>query len=92
MGKGGETSISQMTPTGSVYYVGTSPPPQSSRLLGATNQLTRRHMAIITEQDIREAYSSGQLTWGDLLEITGLHSSALFEMLYDLMNSKQPKE
>lgn len=49
-------------------------------------------MAIITEQDIREAYSSGQLTWGDLLEITGLHSSALFEMLYDLMNSKQPKE
>lgn len=49
-------------------------------------------MAIITEQDMREAYSSGQLTWADLLEITGLHSSALFEILYDLMNPKQPKE
>ena len=48
-------------------------------------------MALLTEHDIREAYSSGQLTWSDLLEITGLHSCTLFEMLYDLINPKQPK-
>ena len=45
-------------------------------------------MALLTENDIREAYSSGRLTWGDLLEITGLHSSTLFDILYDLINPK----
>ncbi len=50
------------------------------------------NMNTMTENNIREAYSSGELTWGDLLEITGLHSSTLFEMLYDLINPKQAKE
>jgi hypothetical protein len=44
-------------------------------------------MSILTKDDIRQAYSNGKLTWGDLLEITGLHSSVLFEILYDLINS-----
>lgn len=42
----------------------------------------------MTEQSMREAYSSGNLTWGDLLEITGLHSSVLFDILYDLINPR----
>jgi hypothetical protein len=44
---------------------------------------------ILNENDIRQAYDSGKLTWNDLLEITGLHSSVLFEILYDLINPKR---
>lgn len=43
---------------------------------------------ILNENDIRQAYDSGELTWGNLLEITGLHASELFEILYDLINPK----
>jgi hypothetical protein len=46
-------------------------------------------MKILNENDIRQAYNNGELTWGDLLEITGLHSSELFDILYDLINSKR---
>jgi len=38
-----------------------------------------------TEQ-IRQAFSAGTLTWGDLLEITGLHASTLHDILYDLID------
>ena len=39
----------------------------------------------MSESDIRKLYQSGELTWTDLLEITGLHSSQLYEILYDLI-------
>lgn len=42
----------------------------------------------MTEEQIRNAYSSGKLTWSDLLEITGLHASDLYEVLYDLIKSE----
>jgi hypothetical protein len=45
-------------------------------------------MKLFNENDIRHAYNSGELTWGELLEITGLHSSVLFDILYDLINPK----
>jgi len=34
---------------------------------------------------IRETFSSGALTWADLLEITGLPPAQLFEILKDLI-------
>lgn len=40
----------------------------------------------MTEETMREKYSTGELTWGDLLEITGLHASELYEILWDLIN------
>jgi hypothetical protein len=46
-------------------------------------------MKRLTEDEIRDAYRNGELTWGDLLEITGLHSSTLFNILYDLINPKR---
>ena len=39
----------------------------------------------MSESDIRALYECGTLTWGDLLEITGLHASQLYEILYDLI-------
>ena len=39
----------------------------------------------MSEADIRKFYQSRELTWEDLLEITGLHSSQLYEILYDLI-------
>lgn len=39
----------------------------------------------MSEADIRGFYECGKLTWGDLLEITGLPSSELYEILYDLL-------
>ena len=41
---------------------------------------------VMGEEKIRELYASGELTWGDLLVITGLHASELFDLLYDLIN------
>ena len=35
---------------------------------------------------IRENYSTGKLTWGDLLEITGLAAHDLFSILEDLID------
>ena len=35
---------------------------------------------------IRENYSTGNLTWGDLLEITGLAPHELFSILEDLID------
>jgi hypothetical protein len=46
-------------------------------------------MKLLNENDIRQAYDSGKLTWLDLLEITGLHASELFEILHDLINPKR---
>jgi hypothetical protein len=43
---------------------------------------------ILNDNDIKQAYNSGELTWSDLLEITGLHASELFEILCDLINPK----
>lgn len=39
----------------------------------------------MSETEIRTKFSNGELTWADLLEITGLHSSLLFDILYDLI-------
>lgn len=39
----------------------------------------------MSEADIRALFECGSLTWGDLLEITGLHSSQLYEILHDLI-------
>jgi len=43
----------------------------------------------MSESDIRKLYQSGELTWEDLLEITGLHSSQLYEVLYDLIQAHE---
>jgi hypothetical protein len=43
---------------------------------------------ILNDNDIKQAYNSGELTWSDLLEITGLHAFELFEILCDLINPK----
>ena len=40
----------------------------------------------MTYDEIRQNFSSGKLTWGDLLVVTGLPANKLFEILYDLMN------
>lgn len=40
----------------------------------------------MSTDQIRQAFSNGTLTWGDLLEITGLHASVLYEILWDLIN------
>lgn len=42
----------------------------------------------MTKEKIRELYISGKLTWGDLLEITGLHTTELYDVLWDLINPK----
>ena len=39
----------------------------------------------MTVLQIRETFSSGTLTWADLLEITGLTPARLFEILEDLI-------
>jgi len=40
----------------------------------------------MTYLQIRENYSAGNLTWGDLLEITGLAAHDLFSILEDLID------
>lgn len=37
----------------------------------------------MTQQKIIETYESGELTWGDLLEITGLPAHVLYSILFD---------
>ena len=39
----------------------------------------------MSEQKMRENFESGELTWADLLEITGLPSYVLYEILEDLI-------
>lgn len=39
----------------------------------------------MTVEKIRQKFSDGELTWGDLLEVTGLHASELYEILHDLI-------
>lgn len=39
----------------------------------------------MSEKTIRDLFASGKLTWGDLLEVTGLHASELYEILHDLI-------
>lgn len=39
----------------------------------------------MTYDDIRSKYASGELTWGDLLVVTGLPAYELFDILYDLL-------
>lgn len=36
----------------------------------------------MTADQMRDKYESGDLTWADLLEITGLHASELFDVLH----------
>lgn len=36
-------------------------------------------------QEIREKFDFGELTWADLLEITGLNAHTLYEILNDLL-------
>jgi len=43
----------------------------------------------MTYDEIRENFSSGKLTWGDLLTITGLPVNELFDILYDLINNER---
>jgi hypothetical protein len=38
----------------------------------------------MTYQKIRSSFESGELTWADLLEITGLPAHVLYEILSDL--------
>lgn len=38
----------------------------------------------MTENEMRSKFHNGELTWADLLEITGLPASDLYEILYDL--------
>lgn len=33
--------------------------------------------------EMRERFNSGELTWADLLEITGLPSPTMYEILFD---------
>lgn len=37
----------------------------------------------MTQQKIIETYESGELTWGDLLEITGLPAHVLYSILFN---------
>ena len=39
----------------------------------------------MTQQKIRSSFESGELTWGDLLEITGLPAHVLYAILSDLL-------
>ena len=39
----------------------------------------------MSEQKIRELFESGELTWADLLEITGIQAHVLYEILSDLI-------
>ena len=39
----------------------------------------------MTQQKIRSSFESGELTWGDLLEITGLPAHVLYAILNDLI-------
>jgi len=39
----------------------------------------------MNEQMMRDKFSAGEVTWADLLEITGLPAADLYEMLYDLL-------
>lgn len=39
----------------------------------------------MSEATMRDKFSSGELTWADLLEITGLAPSDLFDILHDLI-------
>jgi len=39
----------------------------------------------MSEQKIREKFESGELTWADLLEITGLPAHILYSILVDLI-------
>lgn len=37
----------------------------------------------MNSNQIREKYESGELTWTDLLEITGLYAHVLYSILFD---------
>lgn len=39
----------------------------------------------MTYEKIRKTYEAGELTWADLLEITGLPPCELFDILSDLI-------
>jgi len=39
----------------------------------------------MSEQKIRELFESGELTWADLLEITGIQAHVLYSILDDLI-------
>jgi len=39
----------------------------------------------MSEEKMRDLFASGELTWSDLLEITGLHASELYAILHDLI-------
>jgi len=46
--------------------------------------LIGNHKAIkMTQQEIIETYESGALTWGDLLEVTGLPAHVLYSILFN---------
>ena len=39
----------------------------------------------MNEQTMRDKFASGELTWADLLEITGLPAHVLYDILQDLI-------
>jgi hypothetical protein len=39
----------------------------------------------MTEQQMRDKFENGELTWSDLLEITGLPAYILYDILDDLI-------
>jgi hypothetical protein len=39
----------------------------------------------MTEQQMRDKFQNGELTWADLLEITGLPAYILYDILDDLI-------
>jgi hypothetical protein len=41
----------------------------------------------MTNEQIRENFIEGRLTWADLLVITGLQANVLYEILEDLFDS-----
>jgi hypothetical protein len=41
----------------------------------------------MTHEQIRENFIEGNLTWADLLVITGLQANVLYEILEDLFDS-----
>jgi hypothetical protein len=41
----------------------------------------------MTNQQIRENFIEGKLTWADLLVITGLQANQLYEILSDLFDA-----
>jgi hypothetical protein len=45
----------------------------------------------LTDESIRSAFDSGEITWADVIEVTGMTHEQAFNLLHDLINKPTNK-